>query len=571
MRHRPGASLPASLLVRVPPFGVFALVALLAPFAASAQVVRERVSVGVIRISITAQTSSGKPVRDLASQDMSLRVDGQLVPIDSLTVSGQTASKREPAPTPGSQGRRPMEETSGDATVTAAPEPVQVAVLIDEGGTNSLDRRDVYRQLGRYLGDRVPADRTIMIARSNGAKLDVLFPWTQESKVVDAALRDLAAHPAAPRIVSPQEIAALRGADKEGLPTLVLFARERLFRAMLLMIAAFPPAPARRTLVLVTGGTALLSPPDFAAIVGSGDSQEPETRGARARLEDPSHDLEQARTAFELWSDASRRNWYSQIADVMAKAQEKNVAVVSVNAEAPDRGTNPGADSKWPFRAMTGVNPATGLSARMPVGQTMTTMAVQTGGEAILLPLQTADRLSSLQATEPYLLTFRDPFPDDHRHHRVEILTTRRDVTLHYRRGYRSPTEEEEILDGLMVRLVGPAPAANPLAADVVIARGTTSPESPLLHLTCQYQPPRERGLEAEQERGVELLVAAMDEAGNPTDPARWTGTARRLRAGASFVVEFDLNLPLRSYRWSIAVRDAPTGLVSYATTESRP
>ncbi len=582
MRLRPGASLPPAssrpctrrrpppsppMTVRVV-FGI-ALAVSLQPLCVVAQPVRERVSVGVIRISITAQTSSGKPVRDLVSEDLTLMVDGQPVRIDSLTGSAP-AGRLEPSPAPGQQDRRPPEETEGEAAVPSAAEPVQLAVLIDEGGTNSLDRRDVYRQLARYLGDSVP-DRTIMAARSDGAKLDVLFPWTSDPKAVDAALKALAAHPASPRIVSPHEIPALRGAARMELKTLVLFARERLFRAMLLMIAAFPPAPARRTLVLVTSGTALLTPEDFAAIAASGETTEPDPRQARARLQDPSRDLEQARTAFELWSDASRRNWYSQIADVMAKAQEKNVALVSVNAEALDRGTNPGADSKWPYRAMPGVYAATGLSPRMPVGQTMTTMAIQTGGEAILLPLQAANRLSNFQALEPYLATFRDPFLDDHRHHRVEIVTTRRDVTLHYRRGYRTPTDEEQILDGLMVRLAGPAPAVNPLGANVVIARSSSSPETPRLHLNCQYQPPRERGLEAEQERGVELLIAAMDDAGNPTDPAKWTGAARRLGTGQSFAVDFDLKLPLHNYRWSIAVRDVPTGLVSYVTTESRP
>jgi hypothetical protein len=153
----------------------------------------------------------------------------------------------------------------------------------------------------------------------------------------------------------------------------------------------------------------------------------------------------------------------------------------------------------------------------------------------------------------------------------VEIVTTRRDVTLRYRRGYRSPTEEEDILDGLMVRLGGPAPAANPLAANVVIARSQSSPGSPLLHVTCHYEPPRERGGEREQERSVEVLVAAVDDAGNPSDPAKWVGTARRIGSGASFAADFDLNLPPRVYRWSIAVRDGPTGLVSYVKTESRP
>jgi VWFA-related protein len=540
----------------------------LQPLCAVAQPVRERVSVGVVTISLTAQTSSGKPVRDLAPEDLSLRVDGQPVRIDSLTGSGRAAIRREPTPIPGAQDRRLSETTASEAAVAAAAEPEQIAVLIDEGGSNSNDRRDVYRLLGRYLRDSVPAGQTIMIARSDGMKLDVLVPWTQRSGDVDAALGNLANHSAGPRIVSPHEITSLRGAELMALKKEVLFARERLFRAMLSMLAAFPPAPARRTLVLVTSGIALLSPPDFAILAGSAEeASQSEARGFR---DDPGRDMEEAHTAFELWSDASRRGWYSQLADMMAKAQQKNVALVSINAEALDRGTNPGADGKWPARGMPGIN-RTGLSARLPVGQTMTTMAVQTGGEAILLPLKTADQLSNFQALAPYQLTFRDPFSDDHRHHRVEILTTRRDVTLRYRRGYRSPTEDEDTLDSLMVRLGGPAPAANPLAANVVIGRNASSPQSPLQHLTCQYEPPRERGVEGEQERNVEVLVVAMDEAGNPSDPAKWTGTARRIGSGTSFALDFDLKLPPRTYRWSIAVRDGPTGLVSYVMTESRP
>jgi hypothetical protein len=343
-----------------------------------------------------------------------------------------------------------------------------------------------------------------MVARSDGMKLDVLAPWTQKSGDVDAALGSLANHPARPRIVSPHEITSLRGGDLASLKKEVLFARERLFRAMLYMLAAFPPAPARRTLVLVTSGIALLSPPDFATLAGSAEEASQDER--RGFHEDPALkmelDMEQARTAFELWSDASRRGWYSQFADMLAKAQQKNVALVSINAEALDRGTNPGADGKWPARGMPGVN-RTGLSARLPVGQTMTTMAIQTGGEAILLPLKTADQLSNFQALAPYQLTFRDPFSDDHRHHRVEILTTRRDITLRYRRGYRAPTEEEDILDGLMVRLGGPAPAANPLVANVVIARSPSSPGSPLPRYLSVWPPRARREISGTECRGA--------------------------------------------------------------------
>jgi hypothetical protein len=78
----------------------------LQPLCAAAQPVRERVSVGVIRISITAQ-SSGEPVRDLAPEELfpaggwssrSHRLPGGLRPSDepgsALVARKQEAQER---------------------------------------------------------------------------------------------------------------------------------------------------------------------------------------------------------------------------------------------------------------------------------------------------------------------------------------------------------------------------------------------------------------------------------------------------------------------------------------------
>jgi hypothetical protein len=90
-----------------------ALVMSLQHLRVAAQPVRERVNVAVIRISITAQTSSRKPVRDLVAEDLTLLVDGQPVRIDSLTASSPAARQQE----------RPPEKTA-ESAVTPVPEPV---------------------------------------------------------------------------------------------------------------------------------------------------------------------------------------------------------------------------------------------------------------------------------------------------------------------------------------------------------------------------------------------------------------------------------------------------------------
>src|SRR5215471_873044 len=536
---------------------------------------RERVRVGAIRISVTAQTSAGKPIRDLAAADLTLKVDGRTVPIDSLSGIATEVSSRAPAPAP-VQGRPAPEP----APLVARPisEPAQLAVLIDEDGTFSLDRRDVYRQLQKYLDNGSSAERSVMIARFKGPKVEVLSSWTQDLQNSRAALKELTAHPRAQKIASPYEGPFLHKEVDASLQKEILFARDNLFGAVLLMLAAFPPAPARRTLLLVSGGMALLSPEDFAAIRGTANFAGAEAQRGRMQFPDLDREIDLARRGFEVWTNAQRRDWHAQLADVMAKAQENNIALVSVAAEAFERGTNPTAESnllgpstKWATRPMPGAGApgSSGLSPRLGVGQTMTTMALQTGGEAILQPTQTAQRLAGQEVAEPYVLTFRDPFPDDHRHHRLEILAIRPEVILRYRRGYRTPTDEEETLDGVMARLVGPSPPSNPLSETARISRSDSSTAPLRLHV--EFEPPQERGIEADETRPVQILFANVDDAGGRSEPAKWDGDARRVGTGKIFAADVDLRTPNRTYRWSIAVRDGPTGLVSYVVTETRP
>ncbi len=53
--------------------------------------------------------------------------------------------------------------------------------------------------------------------------------------------------------------------------------------------------------------------------------------------------------------------------------------------------------------------------------------------------------------------------------------------------------------------------------------------------------------------------------------PRSGKGPRRRLGSSETFSAEFSLKLPLRDYRWSIAIRDVPTGLVSFVVADSHP
>ena len=195
----------------------------------------------------------------------------------------------------------------------------------------------------------------------------------------------------------------------------------------------------------------------------------------------------------------------------------------------------------------------------------MTVVASETGGEPILSPKQTAERLGRMQDEKPYTVTFRDPYAGDNRPHRVALTTTKLGVTLEYRRGYRTPSEEEHVLDGVVVLLAGAASPANPLEATAAFSGAVGEDGRKLRRLSVRYAPLAERGLEGQTERQLQLVAVGEDGRGGRTDPLQWNGRAERAgEAGAPFEAAIDLNVPPGPFTWSVAVCDTPTGLVSF-------
>jgi hypothetical protein len=359
---------------------------------------------------------------------------------------------------------------------------------------------------------------------------------------------------------------------------------------MLLALLRFPDVEGKRALVAITDGTPLISPFDLSMMLSDTDTNTRADREARAgalRAEGLGEDKstrtenvldkmlqEEALSTFTQVGATENETWLRRMAQVTNKALELDIAFYPVDSEAINRGTNPGTESKWAARAMPGVvggatlpSAGSGMTARVAVVSSMGTLAEMTGGQAILVPGQLSDRLTTVAAerTSAYVVSFKDPFPTDSRFHKVEVVVSRPDVKVVHRRGYRIRNDDERTLDAIVAHLEQPG-GANPFGArasfDLVRKEGSRN----IVQLNLQYAPAEAPGNPA-AEREVEVWAVCMDDEGNRASPIHRKGKAQRV-AGSSgtgtFVDALQLGLPPGPYTWSIALKDVPTSVTSY-------
>jgi VWFA-related protein len=509
--------------------GVFAAARLAAQSAGS---VREKVAVEVITIHLTARDHSGGRVVDLLPAELSLTVDGRPVAIETF------------APPDGLEAAVSSENSEGAAALRERT--VRTLIFVDEAATLIFDRKDVLDELDRFIRGPASENREFLVARFDGTRLRMESAWTSDAAVTAAAVGRIREKPSLNRVPTASGVSGFGSAE------LIQATRDRMNAALLEAIAAFPVEPAERRLLVVSSGTTLLRPTDLAMVLAC-----QLTPGDRARLWSrprsevaTMHAREVERATFSLWARAVNPGGDAlSMSDVTAKALERDVAIIPVSAEAVGRGGMPAAGDGQ-------------ISIGIGVGQSMMEIAESTGAEPILLPRKTAARLNEIGGRAVYAMTFQDPM-GDHRYHRVAVTCRRPGVRIEYRRGYRIPGDDERTLDAVVAQFLQPRQRSDPMATVIHPSRVPGDRGHAATKLDIRYSPPLETG--AGDERAIQIVAVGEDAEGSRTEPIAWSGTAYRASTGDDFEAEMTLGIPPGAYGWSIAVRDQPTGLTSYA------
>ncbi|HKF45319.1 MAG TPA: VWA domain-containing protein [Thermoanaerobaculia bacterium] len=551
----------------------------------SAQAFREKVRVGLIAVRLDARGRDGRTIQDLKAGEVKLLVDGNEIAIDGLE-----PISRGPLPTPKpAEAAVPSAETL-PAPGVPTPEPVlkasvYLAILLDETATNSLDRRDVHRQIENFLG-KLPPDTNVMLQRFDG-RLRTECPWTTEKAALLAAAKKISKRTFDARMPSPASLPdeIRNGRKPKDIEAQIDLAARRSFDGILQALLQFPDVAGRKGLAFISDGTPLMSPFDLSLMLAAADTGTRDSASLRAQAlraakeEQGAKDIEmqlsdEALSTFTVFSAGANATWNQRMAAITRKAVELDIAFYPVDSEALERGTNPGTSSKWPGRSMPGLTGGaavpvnnSGLSARIAVGQSMDALARATGGEAVLVPNQFADRLEAVAADRVagYELTFRDPTPGDGRFHKIEIQIARPGTTLSYRRGYRIRSDEERILDAITANLhtaSGDNPLNAKLSFNVVRKEGARD----IVTMVLEFPQPPEAPAAPAAERDIRIWAICSDDDGNRAKPISRSSKARRGEGlvSGSFADSFQLGLPPGPYVWSVALQDVATGLTSY-------
>jgi VWFA-related protein len=571
---------------------LLAAVAFVVAALASAQGFRENVRVGLIAIRLDVLDRDGRPLPELKASEIRLRVDGKDVPIEGLDrVGGSSAAKDAgslPAEPPVSAAA-PSPQGGATAPSASGGSDLYLAILLDETATNPLDRRDVYRQMEGFLKDRVAPGTHVMLERYDG-RLRLECPWTTDFNEALTAARKMGKRMAMSQVPSPSGLQdEIRNGRKARDVSMQLELHgKRSFDGVVQALLRFPEVSGRKGLVLITDGTPFITPFDLSVMLGDVAATSRDDRSLRAEAlraageKSAAAQIEamlrdEALATFTESGASENSTWVRRMARITNKALELDIAFYPIDSEAIARGTNPETGSKWPGRSMPGVTggsalpvAGSGMTARVPVLESMTTLAETTGGEAILTPERISDRLGAIVAARGsgFLLTFRDPSPGDFRFHKVEIAIDHPGAKVSYRRGYRTRNDDERTLDAIIGHLEEPS-RDNPLnlraSFDVLRKEGGRN----FVQLKLEYSPAEAPGSET-KERDAQIWAICSDDQGNRAAPIRRKAKAQRTAdpKAASYADAFQLGLPPGPYTWSIALKDGPTGVTSFVVVK---
>jgi hypothetical protein len=363
-------------------------------------------------------------------------------------------------------------------------------------------------------------------------------------------------------------------------------AARRSFDGIFQALLQFPAeVEGRKGLVFISDGTPLMTPFDLSLMLSGANAGSRDSLSMRADYLRNHGDPETARqldtalqdqalSTLSVFGAGSDATWVRRMAAITRKALELDIAFYPVDSEATERGTNPGVSSKWQGRSMPGVQggaalpySGSGLTARVAVTQSMSSLAETSGGQAILVSNQFSDRLGTVVAERAsgYALTFRDPTPGDFRFHKIEIAIEHPGAKVTYRRGYRVRSDEERTLDAIVANLTMPG-AENPLHAKVSFEELRKESGRDIIAMRLEYPRPPEAPGPGASERDIQVWAVCSDDDGNRAKPINRKAKAQSLTGDKSgpFTDAIQLGLPPGPYTWSIAVKDVASGLTSY-------
>lgn len=147
----------------------------------------EAIDVRVVNVEVVVTDADGKPVRGLGPADFRLLVDGREVAVDYFT----EIQEGRAATSPGTSPDGPVARLAPAEVVARS-----YLVFIDDSFSIASQRDDVLKRLAADLPSTLrPEDRMAVLA-FDGARIEVLSPWSADRAALAKALEAARARPA---------------------------------------------------------------------------------------------------------------------------------------------------------------------------------------------------------------------------------------------------------------------------------------------------------------------------------------------------------------------------------------
>jgi VWFA-related protein len=509
---------------------------------------QEHVTVDAVQIRVFAVGASGARIEDLKREDLTLRVDGRVMLIETLVL--------EDTPEPPASPSLAASRAGAEAEVVAphAAPAAALMIVVDESTTSIPIRKEALGQLMRFV-ETDGRTLQVLVATYRLGSLRPDLPWTTDRARVVSTLRRLRDHPTIQSTPTGMLTSRTNVAEFEML-------RVRLQVALMQALAMFPDGRMERQLLLVTGGRTLASALDVAGTladgrsVGTSGKNVPDSSAVDAP-DDPlgmnAPDGLLGNGGFELWSlvvGGALANLDNRA--LKAKAIERDVALVPIATSY----MNPGGYGDVASKRSKQVS---GLSAEVATNQALWDLARETGGGSVILAGKAAAQLARRSERAAYLLSFRYRSSEAERFHTIRLTSNRPSVLLEYRRGFQIRTVDERILDTVVTQFAMRADDANALSLVASVEPGRVVADHTLL--TLRFSPPG--GIGVGQPRAVKVVAVGRDTDGTWTQPVRWSGEAADSGDGV-YEVKVELTIAPGSFAWSVGLRDELTSLDGY-------
>jgi VWFA-related protein len=526
----------------------------------------ERIEVTVVNVEVVVRDRQGRPVKGLGRQDFELLEDGKPVAISNFSAveaaAAPSASAAKPSPAPAEKEGTPGEPA---AQPPAPRKPLRLVIFVDDVNLLPNHRKRVFRQLGSFLRDQLPATAEIMVV-AHGRSTRILAPFTRDREAVVAALE--AEERSSPvgvdgyraRISTLAQIRAFY--DDRGCAMLQemevqaeTFARIR-HQEVLGSLAAL-----RRvadSLAGFEGRKALLHVSDGVPLVAGQEMYE--------FIRDLCPDSIPRFTEDEFRASSALRR-------LTTSANADGVTVYTL--EALGLPTFTIASAELPQATLS---PRLDAASEANHQDTLFDLADETGGRAILHRNQVAEVLAEVaeELETYYSLGFAPEHHGDGKEHRLEVRVDRPGVDLRYRKSYRDRTAEERA-DARLATALLRGEGDNPLAARLSM-ESAGADEDGIREVPFRLEVPLAKLvlLPAGDHREVHLRLRAMaeDERGGST-PVRSVDVPLaipedRVEEARAQDFRYEIRLTLRPgpHRLALAVEDLTAGTTSYLTLD---